>query len=254
MPVMQTMPPSTAHFNESFSVVVPTSSSTLSNLFPFTLSATFPSSTMTSWTPLLRISSAVAGLELRVVPATKQPWLRAIAAAANPTDVVPPRTSRRSAGCNFSALNRDPYAVCSISGAAPMTAQSTGLAVVVNSCVFAALGHVYSAYPPSKSRPMPAMADATLSPGWNLPDGHFSTTPAASMPSTRGNRTFGLCPWRVNISDRLSPKALTRISTSSAAGVGIGRCSSLSTSGPPASWITTAFMDMVRGSSGGGGV
>ena len=50
-------------------------------------------------------------------------------------------------------------------------------------------------------------------------------------------RTF-----RVNISERFSPNAFTRMSTHPASGFGTGRCSILSTSGPPGSWITAAFI------------
>ena len=42
--------------------------------------------------------------------------------------------------------------------------------------------------------------------------------------------------------ERLSPKALMRMRTSPDLRVGIGRCLSLRTSGPPAEWITTAFI------------
>ena len=43
-------------------------------------------------------------------------------------------------------------------------------------------------------------------------------------------------------SERLSPNALMRMRTSPDLGVGMGHCSSLRTSGPPAEWMTTAFI------------
>ena len=49
----------------------------------------------------------------------------------------------------------------------------------------------------------------------------------------------------MNSSERLSPNALTRIKTSPLFGVGIGRLSILRTSGPPASWITAAFIVVI---------
>ena len=82
---------------------------------------------------------------------------------------------------------------------------------------------------------MPPMAVATTAPAGNSPPGADSTVPAASMPSTRGNRTPGEWPWGVNISDRFSPNARTRISTCPGPGTGTGRVSTLSTSGPPGS-------------------
>src|ERR1700687_1057606 len=65
------------------------------------------------------------------------------------------------------------------------------------------------------------------------------------MPRTRGNLTLGEWPCRVNSSERFSPNALTRISTSPLCGAGIGRLSILRSSGPPASWITAAFMVVI---------
>jgi hypothetical protein len=46
----------------------------------------------------------------------------------------------------------------------------------------------------------------------------------------------------VNSSERLRPNAFTRINTSSIFGVGTGMLSIFKTSGPPASWITAAFI------------
>jgi hypothetical protein len=50
---------------------------------------------------------------------------------------------------------------------------------------------------------------------------------------TRGNFTPGEWPCRVNISERLIPKAFTRINTCPACGVGIGMRSTFRTPGPP---------------------
>ena len=52
----------------------------------------------------------------------------------------------------------DPFAVSSISGTAPSTAQSSWLR---NGTTWPAGTHVYSAYPPSKARPMPPISVAT---------------------------------------------------------------------------------------------
>lgn len=57
--------------------------------------------------------------------------------------------------------------------------------------------------------------------------------PVASMPRMRGNVTPGEWPCRVNISERLSPNAWIRISTSPAWGTGMGRCSRVRLEGPP---------------------
>ena len=72
------------------------------------------------------------------------------------------------------------------------------------------------------------------------------------MPRTRGKRTAAPeSPLRVKSSERLRPKAFTRMRTWPGEGVGIGRVSSLRTSGPPGAWITTAFIvDMVDGLMG----
>ena len=69
------------------------------------------------------------------------------------------------------------------------------------------------------------------------------------MPRTRGKGTEAPeRPWRVKSSERFRPQAFTRIRTWPGEGVGMGRVSSLRTSGPPGPWITAAFMvDMVGG-------
>lgn len=100
--------------------------------------------------------------------------------------------------------------------------------------------HVYSAYPPSNTRPIPPMAVATMSPCWNWGVFSFSsfsfsltgadaagagaeaTMPVASIPRIRGNCT-GLWPWRVKSSERLRPKALMRMRTWPGWGMGMGR-------------------------------
>ncbi len=43
------------------------------------------------------------------------------------------------------------------------------------------------------------------------PPGASATCPTDSMPKTRGKRTEDECPWRVKSSERLIPKALTRM-------------------------------------------
>lgn len=74
--------------------------------------------------------------------------------------------------------------------------------------------------------------------------------PTASIPRMRGNWT-GEWPWRVNISERLRPKARMRIRTSFARGWGIGRWRSLRTLGGPGVDMTMAFMvDMLTVLSG----
>jgi len=126
MPVMQTMSPGFAQRSESSSVVVPIRSSTLSTPSGYTCrtaSAINPVSTNTSSAPPSRSSLSRSGL--RVVAATEAPWLFAIAAAASPTDVVPPRMSRRSPFCKRSDLNSELHAVCNISGIAPSVSQGS---------------------------------------------------------------------------------------------------------------------------------
>ena len=86
------------------------------------------------------------------------------------------------------------------------------------------------------------MAVATLAPSGSSFPGQDATMPVASMPRMRGKGTLGDKPWRVKSSDRLSPKALMLMRTWPALGVGIGRCSSLRTSGPPGVWMTAAFI------------
>lgn len=94
--------------------------------------------------------------------------------------------------------------------------------------------------------------------------------PTSSIPRIRGNLTSGewpihtvaldssflsilsdhskekaglkAIPCLVNISLLFSPHALTRINTSPSVGTGTGTLSTLSTSGPPASRITAAFI------------
>src|SRR5947209_19141775 len=67
-----------------------------------------------------------------------------------------------------------------------------------------------------------------------------TTIPTHSIPSTRGNVTFGECPCRVLSSDRFKPAPLTctRLQPSRTAGSGSSRISS--TSGPPALTQTAA--------------
>ena len=72
---------------------------------------------------------------------------------------------------------------------------------------------VYSAYPPSNTRPMPPIRVATCCPGTRSPSGAASTTPTASIPSTRGNVTPWAYPRRVCSSERFRPKAITVIRT-----------------------------------------
>ena len=59
-----------------------------------------------------------------------------------PTDDVPPRISTVSPGCASSPTVSDPYAVCSVSGTAPIVAQSSALS---NAITWAAGTDVYSA-------------------------------------------------------------------------------------------------------------
>src|SRR5438552_3341941 len=89
---------------------------------------------------------------------------------------------------------------------------------------------------------MPPIMVTTCRPAGNSPPGHWATTPAASMPRTRGNVTPDARPWRVCNSDRFSPNALTSISTQPAAGVGIGSSRIVSVSGGPGASRTIARM------------
>ena len=65
------------------------------------------------------------------------------------------------------------------------------------------------------------------------------------MPRMRGKETLGEKPWRVNISERLRPKALMRMRVSEGEGVGMGRCSILRLVGGPGVWRTAAFIVVV---------
>src|SRR4051794_3584198 len=89
---------------------------------------------------------------------------------------------------------------------------------------------------------MPPIIVTTCCPTANSPPGHCATTPAASMPRTRGNVTPDASPARVCNSDRFSPNALTSISTQPAAGVGTGSSRIVSASGGPGASRTIARM------------
>src|SRR6267154_2782638 len=79
----------------------------------------------------------------------------------------------------------------------------------------------------------------------NSPPGHWATTPAASMPNTRGKVTPDARPWRVCSSDRFSPNALTSMSTQPAAGVGTGSSRIVRASGRPGASRTIARIVLV---------
>ena len=64
---------------------------------------------------------------MRVVEATMAPWRLAMAAAASPTDVVPPRIRTCSPAATRRARNSDPHAVCIISGIAPSVSQGSAV-------------------------------------------------------------------------------------------------------------------------------
>ena len=133
-------------------------------------------SSMTTWsTPTAVSAAALAGL--RVVASTVRPSRLARTAVAIPTDDVPPRTSRLWPGRASRPTVREPWAVWSISGTAPRVAQSR---VLVNGTTWLAETQVYSAYPPSKTRPMPPIRAMTCWPGRYSPPGQAATVPAAS--------------------------------------------------------------------------
>ncbi|EAU30353.1 predicted protein [Aspergillus terreus NIH2624] len=120
VPARHTVPPFRAHRSESRSVRAPTSSNTLSN--PSTplrriCVATSPLSIHTSRAPASR--STPARSVCRVVAATNAPCVIAIAIAASPTVVVPPRTSTRSPARSASPRITAPHAVGSSVGSAP---------------------------------------------------------------------------------------------------------------------------------------
>ena len=54
--------------------------------------------------------------------------------------------------------------------------------------------NAYSAYPPSNSRPISPITAATVVPSGNMGSVEAATIPTHSIPSTRGNVTFGECP------------------------------------------------------------
>src|SRR5437899_1010165 len=92
---------------------------------------------------------------------------------------------------------------------------------------------------------MPPIMVTTCWPMGNSLPGHCATTPAASMPRTRGNVTPDARPWRVCNSDRFSPNALTSISTQPAAGVGTGSSRIVRASGGPLALRTQHGIDVV---------
>ncbi|MGW9208396.1 hypothetical protein ACWGR4_15590 [Embleya sp. NPDC055664] len=80
-----------------------------------------PSSTRTWSTPWARSTSTFAAR--RVVASTVAPIPLAGAAAARPTEEVPPRISRLCPARRSSPVVDEPYAVCNVSGTAPITCQ-----------------------------------------------------------------------------------------------------------------------------------
>src|SRR5215211_6399884 len=89
---------------------------------------------------------------------------------------------------------------------------------------------------------MPPIIAATCWPFSNSPPGATATTPVASMPSTRGKVTPCARPRRVCSSERLSPNALTRMSTHPGRGSGTGSSRIRSAAGGPGASSTTARM------------
>src|SRR5438034_10958239 len=89
---------------------------------------------------------------------------------------------------------------------------------------------------------MPPIMVATCWPTGNSPPEHWATTPAASMPRTRGNVTPDATPWRVCSSERFSPNALPSLSTRPAAGLGTASSRIVSASGGPGASRTIARM------------
>src|SRR6266581_5470641 len=97
---------------------------------------------------------------------------------------------------------------------------------------------------------MPPIMAATCWPTGNSPPGHWATTPAASIPGTRGNVTPDASPSRVCSSDRLRPNALTLISTHPAAGVETGSSRIVRASGGPgASRMIARIVPAIEGRS-----
>src|SRR4051794_29583115 len=89
---------------------------------------------------------------------------------------------------------------------------------------------------------MPPIIVTTGWPTGNSPPGQSATTPAASIPRTRGNVTPDARPWRVCNSDRFTPNALTSISTQPAVGIGTGSSRIVRASGGPGASRTIARM------------
>ncbi len=176
----------------------------------------------------------------RVVASTVAPRQRASAAAARPTEEVPPRISTDCPGCRSRPTVSEPYAVCTISGSAPSTSQGSS----VSTGITCASGtDVYSAYPPSYVRPMSPIIATTFCPRTSpLPSGAASTVPAASIPGTRGKLTPSLTPSRSFNSDRLTPNASTRIRTHPSRSGGRGRVISRRFSTGPGADSWTARM------------
>src|SRR4051812_12676719 len=91
---------------------------------------------------------------------------------------------------------------------------------------------------------MPPIMATTCWPSANSPAGAATTTPVASMPSTRGKVTPCPRPSRVCSSDRLIPNALTRMSTQPGRDCGTGSSRIRSASGGPGASSTTARMSL----------
>jgi len=126
MPVMQTVPGCLVERRESRSVVVPMSSSTLSappSHRSRTVSAMAPSSRKKRSAPAPALRTSTSPPARRDVAPTSAPCAFASAAAAGPTDVVPPRIRSRSPLFKRSALKRVPHVVCNISGKDPNRSQ-----------------------------------------------------------------------------------------------------------------------------------
>ncbi len=185
------------------------------------------------------------------------PRSRASDSIAIPTDDVPPRISRLCPGDTGPNASSDPHAVKYVSGSAAKTSHGRSVSTGISR---SSGSSAYSAYPPSNSRPISPITAATLVPGASRADS--ATTPTHSMPSTRGNRTFGECPCRVISSDRFSPNPSTRTRVQPSRTSGTGTSRTRNTSGPPGPSTTTARISapfrtprtLARGYDNSGGV
>src|SRR5207248_747057 len=186
-------------------------------------------------TPIDRRKSKLGSL---AVAATSAPFQRANCAANDPTPPLAPWMRKRIPGFAFAVSMMACQAVSAGIGRAAATLKSSERGFFTKSFTGT------SAY----SAKLPKTSPKTSSPsrsGVFDPGPIFSMTPAKSCPSVSGTRSapFGLY-WcsRTIQSTGLTPAAWIRTSALPRVTLGVSTSSSWTRSGPPNSWMRTAFM------------